>query len=185
MDLLINIYIYIFFPHGAEKESVQFLRNTIYQTPMKNENVCPRQSNLDSRSTSKAGWSIPNLVTRAFLPESSTLYEQVDCVSLYWSYGAFGTAQKHTWLLRPSAGSPLPCCGEARPQMSQLAANSSTASFGRPVSASLQTLEVDSPSASWDTAPPIPLTCHQSCTAVAKIIVAVKWGCQYLMFLVQ
>lgn len=117
-------YIYIFFPHGAEKESVQFLRNTIYQTPMKNENVCPRQSNLDSRSTSKAGWSIPNLVTRAFLPESSTLYEQVDCVSLYWSYWAFGTAQKHIWLLRPSAGSPLPCCGEARPQMSQLAANS-------------------------------------------------------------
>lgn len=37
MDLLISLYI---LPYGAGRESVQFLRNTIYQTPMKNENMC-------------------------------------------------------------------------------------------------------------------------------------------------
>lgn len=31
---------YIYPPHGAGREFVQFLRNTIYQTPMKNENMC-------------------------------------------------------------------------------------------------------------------------------------------------
>lgn len=35
---LLNIYIYSL--HGVGREFVQFLRNTIYQTPMKNENMC-------------------------------------------------------------------------------------------------------------------------------------------------
>ena len=59
----------------------------------------------------------------------------------------FVTASLHDWLLRPgsersSSGSPPPCCGEARPLLSQLEDNIEP--LGRPKSYSLWTLETSS-----------------------------------------
>lgn len=148
--------------------------------------MCLRQSNSGSRSTSKADWDFPNLVTRVFLLESSSMDSRRNTMN--------------TWTVFPSIEAigllALPCCttdlqGQALRGLLLCRHHQAVGkpdrrySGGQPAKHPLSDLSrqgfrplspqlVESLSASWDTAPPIPLTYHPNCTAVVKISVAIN-----------